>query len=64
MVPIFFNLEIIVDGGTSNNLINVIICSLVVFCGMFKIDVYNKLVCFGADGVTVFQGLKNGVIVQ
>lgn len=64
MVPILLNLEKIVDGGTSNNFINVIIRSLVVFYGMSKIYLSIKVVCFGADGVTIFQGLKIGVIVQ
>jgi hypothetical protein len=45
-VPILFNLEIIGNGGTSNNLINVIICFLIIFGGMPKVDLANKVVCF------------------
>jgi hypothetical protein len=28
------------------------------------VDVINKVVCFGALGVTIFQGLKIGVTIQ
>jgi hypothetical protein len=31
---------------------------------MSKIDLANKNVCFGADGVTIFQGFKINVIIQ
>lgn len=27
-------------------------------------DIVNKVVYFGVDGVTIFQGLKTGVTVQ
>lgn len=52
------------DGGTSDNLINVSIRSLIVFGGMLKIDLTNKVVYFGADGVSIFQSLKMNVFVQ
>jgi hypothetical protein len=63
-VPIILNLETIVDGGTSDNLTNVSIHSLIVFGGMLKIDLINKVVYFGADGVSIFQSLKTNVFVQ
>jgi hypothetical protein len=63
-VPILLNLENIVDGGMFNNLTIVIIHFLAIFGGMSKIDIANKVVCFGDDGVIVFQGLKISVIVQ
>lgn len=31
---------------------------------MNKIDIINKLFCFAADEVTVFHGVKNGVMTQ
>jgi hypothetical protein len=49
------------DGITSTNLIKLIVWSLVEFGGMIKTNVANKFVCFGIDGVTIFQGFKNGV---
>ncbi len=63
-VPILLNLERIVNGGTSNNLIYVIIHSLAIFRGMLKTDIINKVVYFGVNSVTIFQGLKIGVAVQ
>jgi hypothetical protein len=61
-VPIPLNLERIVNGGTSNNLTFVIIRSL--FGGMLEIDVVNKVVSFGVNSLTVFQGLKISVTIQ
>ncbi len=63
-MPILLNLERIVNGGTSNNLTSIIICSLVVFGGMSKSNIANKVVCFGVNNVIVFQSLKIGVIIQ
>ncbi len=63
-VPILFNLEKIVDGGTFDNLTNVNIRSLVVFGGMLKSNLANKVVCFRVDGVSIFQSLKTNVFVQ
>ncbi len=58
-MPILLNLERIVNGGTYDNLTSMVIRSLAIFG-----DISNKVVCFGVDGVTIFQGLKIGVIVQ
>ncbi len=63
-VPILLNLEKILDGGMFDNLIVVIIHSLVIFGGMLETNIANKVLCFGVDNVIVFQGLKTGVIVQ
>ncbi len=60
-VLIHLNLERTIDGSTFDNLITMIIHYLVILGGMSKIDIINKMVCFGADGVTIFQGLKIGV---
>ncbi len=60
---IFLNLEKIVDGGTSNNLTNVSIRSLVVFGGMSETNLANKVVYFGPNGVTIFQSLKTSVTI-
>jgi hypothetical protein len=62
-VPILLNLERIVDGGMFNNLIIMIMHFLVIFGGMSKTNIANKVVCFGANGIIIFQGLKVGVIV-
>ncbi len=63
-MPILLNLERIVNGGTFNNLIYVIIHFLVVFGGMSKSDIANIVVCFGVNDVIIFQNLKISVIVQ
>ncbi len=56
------NLEIVMEEGTFNNLIVAIVCSFTNL-GCINVDIANKVVCFGVDGVTIFQGLKTSVIV-
>jgi hypothetical protein len=60
-VPILLNLEKTVDGRTFDNLITMIVHYLVIFGGMSKTNITNKVVCFRVDGVIIFQGLKTGV---
>jgi hypothetical protein len=55
-MPILLNLQRIIDRNTFDNFIVVIIHSLV-FGGMSKVNITNKVVCFGFDGVIFFQGL-------
>jgi hypothetical protein len=63
-VPILVNLKKVVDGTIFGNLIVMIVCSLIVFGGLLNVDIVNKVDCFGTNGVTTFQGLKIGVIIQ
>lgn len=63
-VPILLNLERVVNGATSNNFIVMIIHFLIVFGGLLKMDIANKVVYFKADIVIVFQGLKTSVTIQ
>jgi hypothetical protein len=49
-LSIILNLKIIIDEGTFDNFIVVIIHSLVIFGGILKVDIVNKIVCFGVDG--------------
>lgn len=58
---ILLHLEKIMDGGTFNNIINVNIRSLIIFSGMLETNLVNKVVCFGANGITIFQSLKTNV---
>jgi hypothetical protein len=60
--PILLNLEIVVDRSTSNNLIVIIVCFLTNLGGLLVVNVANTVVCFGANGVTIFQGLKTCVL--
>jgi hypothetical protein len=46
------------DGATSNNLTIVIVCFFIIFDGLLEVNIANKVVCFGANGVTMFQGLN------
>jgi hypothetical protein len=52
------------DEATFHNLTSIIVQSLVGFKGMTKIDMVNKLMCFGANGSTIFQGVKMSVTTQ
>jgi hypothetical protein len=63
-VPILHNLQRVLDGAISANLTKFIMWNLVYFGSMTEIDVANKLVCFGTNGVIVFQGFKNGVTTK
>ena len=56
-----FNL---VDGAAANNLIDMLMSSLELKGGLDKVAIAEKLMCFGADGCSAFQGSKNGVIIQ
>jgi hypothetical protein len=54
-----------VEGGTgANNLTRVITTSLKGTGAMSGEDIRAKLLCFGADGASVFQGTRNGVTSQ
>ncbi len=63
-VSILLNLQKVLDGATSTNLTKLIVWSLVEFGSMIETNVANKLVCFGADGVTNLQGFKYGVTTK
>jgi len=62
MMPILLNFERTVDGGTSNNLIIVIINSFLIFWGMLEIGFINKVVCFGVDNATIFKSLTSVIV--
>lgn len=52
------------DGATANKLTTVIMGALSSGGGVTDSDISQKLLCFGADGVSSFQGLKTGVTSQ
>jgi hypothetical protein len=52
------------DEATFDNLTHLILEILIMFEGLNETKVANKLVCFGANGVIVFQGLKPNVTTQ
>ncbi len=58
---ILVNLERVIEGCTTDNLTNMIQNSMKGFGGIFNHDLVIKVVCFGANGVATFQGIKIGV---
>jgi hypothetical protein len=63
-ISIVINLQKVVDGATSKNILtNLIVQNLVDFGGLSEIDIVNKLVCFEANGITILQGVRNGVTI-
>jgi hypothetical protein len=53
-----------VDGAFYDNLASLIVQSLINYGGYNEKNITNKLVCFGTNGVTIFQGLKFNVTIQ
>ncbi len=51
---VLLNFETIVDKGTSNNITIAIVRSLIDLGNLSMVDVVNKVVCFGANDVTIF----------
>lgn len=52
------------NGTTVNSLIETLMGALSVNCGIEAVDIASKLICFGANGASAFQGSKNGVVKQ
>ena len=52
------------DGGTVDNLTDTIMFSLLGEGGLTRKDIASKLVYFGADGASTFQGARKGVTIQ
>ena len=52
------------DGATANKLTSVIMAALIARGGVSDAEIAGKLLCFGADDVSTFQGLKSGVTAQ
>jgi hypothetical protein len=52
------------DGITSYKLIAVIVCFFTISGGLIEVNIVNKVVCFEGNDVTMFQGLKKGVIIE
>lgn len=63
-MSILVNLKQIPNGCTTNNLTNMIKISMKVFGGSFDHDLATKVVCFDADDVGTFQGIKIRVATQ
>jgi len=53
-IPIFLNLQKVLDGVIFDILIKLIVQNLIEFGGMIETDVANKLVCFEIDRMAIF----------
>ncbi len=56
--PVLLTLGQLVDGGSADNLKHVMLYTLMLHGGLSKQQVGEKLVCMGADAVSVFQGAR------
>jgi hypothetical protein len=63
-MPYLLYLSCVSESGTSDHLTNVIMHALLGEGGLSREEIASKLVCFGADGVSTFQGTKMGVTTQ
>jgi hypothetical protein len=63
-VPYLISLEKVVEGSGSDNLTQVIIDALTQAAKLERLALAKMLLCFGADGVSTFQGPKTGVTHQ
>ncbi len=52
------------EGATFYKLMENIVTSLVEYKGVREVDLVQKLIYFGGDGATIFEGAKIGVITQ
>ncbi len=63
-IHILLTLEHVLFGATTNNLIKVILGSLLEYGDLFETNLVSKLINFGVNGALVFQGAKTNVITQ
>jgi hypothetical protein len=63
-VPHLLHLSCVSEDGSSDHLTQVILNALLDEGGLTREEVASKLVSFGADGVSTFQGTHSGVTTQ
>ncbi len=57
-------LDQVIEGSRNDKLTKVIMEALMIVGGVPRDQIAQKLICFGANGVDVFQGIKSGVTKQ
>ncbi len=62
--PLLLSLQQVVDGATSNNLKRIFVDAMVLYGDLIEKTMASKLITFGVDGVSVFQGVKTWVTMQ
>jgi len=63
-IPILISLDRVVERLGSDNLTKVIMKALMINGCVLRDQIAQKLICFGVDGVNVFQGANSGVTKQ
>jgi hypothetical protein len=63
-IPLLLNLERVIGGGNVDNLIQLIMRSLMEYKVLTSNQIGNKLICFGLDGIVMFTWLQTGVAFQ
>ncbi len=63
-IPILIFLDTMVTGSRSDNLIKVIMQVIMIGGGLPQNQIAQKLICFGVDGVNVFQRTRTSVTKQ
>jgi hypothetical protein len=63
-IPLLIGLKRIIEAPNADHLTSVVLEALQSGAGVGAGDLSSRLLCFGADGVTVFQGARTGVTVQ
>lgn len=58
------HLSCVSESGIADHFIDVIMDALIGGGGLSHEEIACKLVCFGVDGVTTFQGQRTGVTTQ
>jgi hypothetical protein len=61
---LLLSLQQVVDGATSNNLKCILVDVLVLYGDLTQESIASKLITFGVDGMSVFQGVRIGVTFQ
>ncbi len=63
-IHILFTLQLVAEGGNANNLIVIIIQVFMQLGGLIQEDSTKRLICFGANGASIFQGYRTNVTFQ
>ena len=63
-VPILLYLERLVDGQRADLVKETIVSTLDLHGGIIKKELSERLVCFGVDGDSIFQGCNTGITIQ
>jgi hypothetical protein len=63
-VHVLLFVECILEGSNAQNLTKVMMTSIFNVASLTKVETPFRLLCFGVDGVSTFQSVRGGVIIQ